>query len=137
MAAPPGSTKEPTVAIGLVKPPSPDQTGSMRPGDGKRRHPVRTSRQRPGPAAASTLRNALGTAEPDSTRDRPGAAASRTEAAGVLTIGTTQLRCGGCHTHALYAQDEPRYGRLVHAFLGQHELCGNAVKITCVRGRQN
>lgn len=125
------------MAIGLVKPLSLDTTDSMRPGDSKRRHPVPASRQQPGPAAASTLRNALGTAEPDSTRDRPGAAASRTEAVGMLTIGTTQLRCGGCHAHALYAQGEPCYGRLVRAFLGQHELCGNAVKITCVRGRQN
>jgi hypothetical protein len=95
------------------------------------------SHQQPDPVAASILRNALGTAEPDSTRNRPGAAASRTEAVGVLTIGTTQLRCGGCHAHALYAQDEPCYGQLVRAFLGQHELCGNAVKITRVRGRQN
>jgi hypothetical protein len=125
------------VAIGLVKPPSPAQADSIRPGDSKRRHPVPASRQQPGPAAASTLRNALGTAGPGSTRDRPGAAASRTEAAGVLTISTTQLRCGGCHAHALYAQDEPRYGRLVRAFLGRHELCGNAVKITRVGGRQN
>ena len=55
----------------------------------------------------------------------------------MLTIGTTQLRCGGCHAHALYAQDEPCYGQFVRVFLGQHELCGNAVKITCVRGRQS
>jgi hypothetical protein len=125
------------VAIVVVKPPSLDPPDGMRPGDSKRRHPVPACRRQPGPAAASTLRSALGMAEPDSTRDRPGAAASRTEAAGVLTIGTTQLRCGGCHAHALYAQHEPRYGRLVRAFLGQHELCGNAVKITRVRGRQN
>ena len=109
----------------------------MRPDNSKRRHPVTASRQQLDPVATSTLRYALGAAEPDSTRDRPGAAASRTEAVGVLTVSTTQLRCGGCHAHALYAQGEPCYGRLVRAFLGQHELCGNAVKITCVRGRQN
>lgn len=125
------------MATGLVKPPSLAPTDGMRPGDSKRRHPVPASRQQPHPVAASTPRKALGTAEPDSTRDRSGAAASRTEAGGVLTIGTTQLRCGGCLAHALYAQDEPCYGQLVRVFLGQHELCGNAVKITRVRGRQS
>jgi len=34
-------------------------------------------------------------------------------------------------------QNEPGYGRLVRAFLGLHEPCGNAVKITCVRGGHN
>lgn len=76
-------------------------------------------------------------ADPNSTRDRPGTAAGRMKAADLAAASATQLRCGGCHTHALYAQDEPCYGQLVRVFLGQHELCGNAVKITCVRGGRN
>lgn len=61
------------------------------------------------------------------------APALRARAVGQPTASTTQLRCGGCQADALYAQNEPGYGRLVRAFLGRHEPCGNAVKITCVR----
>jgi hypothetical protein len=50
------------------------------------------------------------------------------------TASTTYLRCGGCQADGRYAQNEPGYGRLVRAFLGRHERCGNALKITCVRG---
>jgi hypothetical protein len=50
------------------------------------------------------------------------------------TASTTHLRCGGCQADARYTQKEPGYGRLVRTFLGRHERCGNAVKITCVRG---
>jgi len=51
---------------------------------------------------------------------------------------------GKCHApavwrmpglRALYARNERRCGQLVLAFLGLHELCGKAVRITCVRGR--
>jgi hypothetical protein len=48
--------------------------------------------------------------------------------------GTTHLRCGGCQAGARYMQNAPGYGRLVRVFLGRHEPCGNAVKVTCVRG---
>ena len=48
--------------------------------------------------------------------------------------GTTHLQCGGCQASADHAQNEPAYGRLVGAFLGRHESCGNAVRITCLRG---
>lgn len=58
-------------------------------------------------------------------------------AAGQPPGGTTHLRCGGCQADARYMQNEPGYGRLVRAFLGLHEPCGNAVKITCVRGGHN
>jgi hypothetical protein len=61
-----------------------------------------------------------------------GAAAPALRAnAGQPTASITYLRCGGCQAYARYAQNQPGYGRLVHAFLGQHEPCGNAVKITC------
>jgi hypothetical protein len=62
------------------------------------------------------------------------AAALRAKAVGQPTASTTHLRCGGCQADARYTQNEPGYGRLVRAFLGRHEPCGNAVKITCVRG---
>ena len=54
------------------------------------------------------------------------------KAAGQPTASTTHLRCGGCQADARYTQNQPGYGRLVHAFLDQHEPCGDAVKITCV-----
>jgi hypothetical protein len=59
------------------------------------------------------------------------AAALRAEAAAQPAASTTHLRCGGCQADARYTQNQPGYGRLVHAFLGRHEPCGNAVKITC------
>ncbi len=55
----------------------------------------------------------------------------RAKAAGQPTVSTTHLRCGGCQADARYTQNQTGYGRLVHAFLGRHESCGNAVKITC------
>ena len=58
-------------------------------------------------------------------------------AGGQPTASTTHLRCGGCQADARYTQNEPGYGRLVHAFLGRHEPCCNAVKITCVRSGHN
>jgi hypothetical protein len=61
----------------------------------------------------------------------------RARATGQPPADTTHLRCGGCQADALYTQNEPGYGRLVHAFLGRHEPCGNAVKITRVRGGHN
>jgi len=60
--------------------------------------------------------------------------ALRATAVGQPAASTTHLRCGGCQAEARYTQNEPSYGRLVHAFLGRHEPCGNAVKITRVRG---
>ncbi len=59
------------------------------------------------------------------------APALRANAAGQPTASITHLRCGGCQADARYTQNQPGYGRLVHAFLGRHEPCGNAVKITC------
>jgi hypothetical protein len=60
------------------------------------------------------------------------APALRATAAVQPTASTTHLRCGGCQADARYTQNQPGYGRLVHAFLGRHEPCGDAVKITCV-----
>jgi len=60
--------------------------------------------------------------------------ALRAKAAAQPSASTTHLRCGGCQADTLYTQNEPGYGRLVRAFLGRHERCGNAVKITGVRG---
>lgn len=81
---------------------------------------------------------AIGLAEPPIVLLTAGAApALRAKAAGQPTASTTYLRCGGCQADALYTQNEPGYGRLVRAFLGRHELCGDAVKITCVRGGHN
>jgi hypothetical protein len=119
------------VATGLARHPSPARQtayGIVRP-----LPPVSSSTQSP----PAPRHDALEAADPNSTRDRPGTAAGRMKAADLAAAATTQLRCGGCHAHALYAQDESCYGQLVRAFLGQHELCGNAVKITCVRGGQN
>jgi hypothetical protein len=65
------------------------------------------------------------------------APALRARAGGQQTASTTRLRCGGCHADARYTQNEPGYGRLVRAFLGRHEPCGNAVKITRVSGGHN
>ena len=62
------------------------------------------------------------------------AAALRAKVVGQPAASTTHLRCGGCQADALYTQNEPGYGPLVRAFLGWHESCGNAVKITCVTG---
>jgi hypothetical protein len=77
---------------------------------------------------------AIGLADPPIVLPAAGAApALRAKAAG-QPAATTHLRCGGCHAGARYTQNEPGYGRLVRAFLGRHEPCGNAVKITCVRG---
>jgi hypothetical protein len=125
------------VATGLVKPPSPVRQAASGPAtaSGVIRPPSPvTGLTRSSPAPRH---NAQAAAEPSNTRDRPGTAASRTKAVGTPAADTTQLRCGGCHAHALYAQDEPCYGQLVRVFLGQHELCGNAVKITRVRGGHN
>jgi hypothetical protein len=55
----------------------------------------------------------------------------RAKAASQPTASTTHLRCGGCQADVRYTQNQPGYGRLVHAFLGRHEPCANAVKITC------
>lgn len=124
------------MAIGLVKPPSPARQAAGDPAAASgviRPLPPVSGSTRSLPASRG---NALGAAEPSSTRDRPGTA-GRTRAAGVPAAGTTQLRCGGCRAHARYAQDEPCYGQLVRAFLGQHEVCGNAVKITRVRVGQS
>ncbi len=79
-------------------------------------------------------RSVLGAAEPGGTIDRPGAAASRTNAAGMPLGNVTRLRCGGCPACAFYARNERWCGQLVLAFLGLHELCGKAVRITCFRG---
>jgi hypothetical protein len=123
------------VATGLVKPLSPARQTDPATACGVIRPlPPVTGSTRSPPAPRG---NAQEAAEPNSIPDRPGTAASRTKAADAPAVGTTQLRCGGCHVHALYAQDEPCYGQLVRVFLGQHERCGNAVKITCVRGGQN
>ena len=62
------------------------------------------------------------------------ARALRAPAADQLMASITHLQCGGCQASAQHAQNEPGYGRLVRAFLGRHESCGNAVKITCLRG---
>ena len=78
---------------------------------------------------------AIGLVEPPIVLPAAGAAAAlRAKAIGQPTASTTQLRCGGCQADARYTQNEPGYGRLVRAFLGRHEPCGDAVKITCVRG---
>lgn len=123
------------MATGLTEPPSPARQAASGPATASgvtRLLPPVTGPTRSPPAPR---RDAQAAAEPGSTRDWPGTAASRTKAAG-LPAASTQLRCGGCHAHARYAQDEPCYGQFVRVFLGQHELCGNAVKITCVRGGQ-
>jgi hypothetical protein len=125
------------VATGLAKPPSPAGPTASDPAAASgviRPLPpfIGSTRSPPVPR-----RDAQGTAEPDSTQDRPGTAVGRTKAVGTAAVGATQLRCGGCQAHALYAQDEPCYGQFVRVFLGQHELCGNAVKITRVIGGQN
>ena len=87
----------------------------------------------PGPTKELTV--AIGLVEPPIVLLAAGAApVPRAKAAGQPTASTTHLRCGGCQADARYTQNEPGYGRLVRAFLGQHEPCGNAVKITCVRG---
>lgn len=84
---------------------------------------------------AKELTVAIGLAGPPIILLTAGAApALRPKAAGQPTASTTHLRCGGCQADALYRQNEPGYGRLVRAFLSRHEPCGNAVKITCVRG---
>jgi len=86
----------------------------------------------PGPTKELTV--AIGLVEPPIVLLTAGAApAVRANAAGQLSAGTTHLRCGGCQAGARYTQNEPGYGRLVRAFLGRHEPCGNAVKITCER----
>jgi hypothetical protein len=125
------------VATGLAQPPPPARQTASGPATASGAiwplSPVTGSTRSP-PVAR---RNAQAAAEPGRTRDRPGTAASRTKAVGIPTAGTTQLRCGGCQARARYAQDEPCYGQFVRVFLGQHELCGNAVKITCVRGGQD
>ena len=78
---------------------------------------------------------AIGLVEPPIVLLAAGVApALRAKAAGQPTASTTHLRCGGCQAEARYAQKEPGYGRLVRVFLGRHELCSDAVKITCVRG---
>ena len=78
---------------------------------------------------------AIGVAEPPIVLLAAGVApVARARAAGQLTASITHLRCGGCRADARYTQNEPGYGRLVRAFLGRHEPCGNAVEITCVRG---
>lgn len=78
---------------------------------------------------------ATGLVEPRIALLTDGAArALRATAADQLLAGTTHLQCGGCQASAQHAQNEPGYGRLVRAFLGRHESCGNAVKITCLRG---
>ena len=78
---------------------------------------------------------AIGLVEPPIVLLAAGAAAAlRAETVGQPTASTTHLRCGGCRAGAWYAQNEPGYGRLVGAYLGRHEPCGDAVKITCVRG---
>jgi anti-anti-sigma factor len=102
--------------------------------DSLRHRPALASRQQFDPVAASTPPRRAGGRRPQQHPDRPGTAAGRMKAADLAAATATQLRCGGCHAQALYAQDEPCYGQLVRAFLGQHELCGNAVRITCVRG---
>ena len=77
---------------------------------------------------------AIGLVEPPIVLLAAGVAPALRAAAGQPTAGTTHLRCGGCRADARYTQNEPGYGRLVRAFLGRHEPCGNAVEITCVRG---
>ena len=78
---------------------------------------------------------AVGLVEPPIVLLAAGAAAAlRPKAAGQPAASTTHLRCGGCQADARYAQNEPGYGRLVGAFLGRHEPCGDAGKITCVKG---
>jgi hypothetical protein len=125
------------VATGLTQPPSPARKTASGQATASRviwpLPPVTGSTRSP-PAPS---RDAQAAAEPGSTRDRPGTAASRRKAVGTPAAGTTQLRCGGCQAHARYTQDDPCYGQFVRVFLGQHELCGNAVKITCVRGGQD
>jgi len=86
------------------------------------------------PVPAKELTVAIGLAEPPIVLLAAGAAPALRAAAGQPTASTTHLRCGGCQADARYAQNEPGYGRLVRAFLGRHEPCGDAVKITCVRG---
>jgi hypothetical protein len=79
---------------------------------------------------------ATGVVEPRTALMADGAAsAPGATAAGQPLAGTTHLQCGGCQASAHHAQNEPGYGRLVRAFLGRHESCGNAVRITCLRGR--
>ncbi len=76
---------------------------------------------------------AIGLVEPPiDLRATAAAPALQAKAAGQPPASTTHLRCGGCQADARYMQNQPGYGRLVHAFLGRHEPCGNAVKITCV-----
>jgi hypothetical protein len=78
---------------------------------------------------------AIGLVEPPIVLPTVGVApALRATAVGQPPAGTTHLRCGGCQAGARYTQNEPGYGRLVRAFLARHERCGNAVKITGVRG---
>jgi hypothetical protein len=87
----------------------------------------------PGPTKELTV--AIGLVEPPIVLLAAGAAAApRVKAVGQPMASTTHLRCGGCHADARYTQNEAGYGRLVRAFLGRHEPCGDAVKITCVRG---
>jgi hypothetical protein len=124
------------MATGPAQPPSPTRQTASGPaaacGVTRSLPPVTGSAGSP----PAPRRDVLRAAEPGSIPDRPGTAATRTKAAG-LPAAATQLRCGGCHAHALYAQDEPCYGQLVRVFLGQHQRCGNAVKITCVRSGRN
>ena len=78
---------------------------------------------------------AIGLVEPPIVLLAAGAAAAlRAKAVGQPRASTTHLRCGGCQADARFAQNEPGYGRFVGAFLSRHEPCGDAVKITCVRG---
>jgi hypothetical protein len=87
----------------------------------------------PGPTKELTV--AMGLADPPIVLLTVGVApALRAKAASQPTASTTHLRCGGCQADARYPQNEPGYGRLVRAFIGRHESCGNAVQITCVRG---
>jgi hypothetical protein len=83
----------------------------------------------PQPAGLGAL-----TSGPVGTIPVPRCSASRTTAAGMPLGNVTRLRCGGCQACALYARNERWCGQLVLAFLGLHELCGKAVRITCVRG---
>jgi hypothetical protein len=81
---------------------------------------------------------AIGLVEPPIVLPTAGVApALRAKAAAQPSASATHLRCGGCQAAARYTQNEPGYGRLVRAFLSQHEPCGNAVKITGVRGGHN
>jgi hypothetical protein len=83
----------------------------------------------PGPTKEPTV--AIGLIEPPIDLLAASSPALRAATAAQQAASTTHLRCGGCQADARYTQNQPGYGRLVHAFLGRHEPCGNAVKITC------